>query len=183
MDASKYIWSAMLTQEHTTVIVGKTVTHQHPMTNVSGLFQGSHLNWAALTKEAQAIYMAVEKLPFYLADEYSTLQSDHIPLKQLLKDTILNAKVNNCWVEFNDYNTKFKFIKGVKTCFLIFCPGWEILNWQNKTLPEKEDYGNGYAMFKQLPDKYIKLKPVPWINVSKVDATVIKEERDEDKGI
>ena len=75
----------MLTQEHTTFINGKTVTHQHPITHVSGLFQGNHLNWAALTKEAYAIYiwqlrsypsdwhMAVKKLSFCLADAIITL--------------------------------------------------------------------------------------------------------------
>ena len=53
IDTSRYAWSAMLTQEHATVIDSKTLVHQHPITYVSGLFQGSQLNWTALT-----IYMA-----------------------------------------------------------------------------------------------------------------------------
>ena len=36
MDASKYTWSAVLIQEHTTVIDGKTFVGQHPITYVSG---------------------------------------------------------------------------------------------------------------------------------------------------
>ena len=31
----------------------------HPICYVSGQFRGSQLNWAALTKEAYAIYMSI----------------------------------------------------------------------------------------------------------------------------
>ena len=48
------------------MVEGKTVTTDHPVAYVSGLFRGSQLNWAALTKEAYAIYMSVKKLAFYL---------------------------------------------------------------------------------------------------------------------
>ena len=61
MDASRFAWSAILTQENNTVIDGKTITHQHPITVASGLFQGRQLNWTALTKEAYTIYMAPKK--------------------------------------------------------------------------------------------------------------------------
>ena len=60
-DASKFSWAGVLTQSHTTVIDGKSTTTDHPVTFVSGLFRGSQLNWAALTKEAFAIYMSVKK--------------------------------------------------------------------------------------------------------------------------
>ena len=72
--------STILIPEHTTVIDDKMIMHQHPITYVSGLFQGSQLNWTALTKEAYAIYMAVKKLSFYLADATITLQSKHLLL-------------------------------------------------------------------------------------------------------
>ena len=36
---------------------GKEFSIHHPITYVSGLFKGPQLNWAALTKEAYAIYM------------------------------------------------------------------------------------------------------------------------------
>ena len=43
-------WSAVLAQEHTTVIDEKTLTYKHPITYVSDLFQGSQLNFATLMK-------------------------------------------------------------------------------------------------------------------------------------
>ena len=61
-DASKCGWAGVLTQPHTTTIDGKSTTTDHPVAFVSGLFRGSQLNWAALTKEAFAIYMSVKKL-------------------------------------------------------------------------------------------------------------------------
>ena len=59
-DASKYGWAGVLTQSHTSVIDGKSVTPDHPVTFVIGLFRGSQLNWAALTKEAYTIYMSIK---------------------------------------------------------------------------------------------------------------------------
>ena len=59
-DASKYGWAGVLTQEHTSIINGKEVTTNHPVAYVSGMFCCSQLNWAAMTKEAYAIYMTVK---------------------------------------------------------------------------------------------------------------------------
>ena len=61
MDASKYVWVGVLIQPYTEEIEGKVVTTHHPVTYVSGLFRGSQLNWAALTKEAYAIYICLLK--------------------------------------------------------------------------------------------------------------------------
>ena len=55
-DASKYAWACVLTQEHEQKKDGKVFKINHPITFASGLFKGSQLNWAALTKEAFAIY-------------------------------------------------------------------------------------------------------------------------------
>ena len=74
-------------QPHTTVINGKSTTTDHPVAFVSGLFRGSQLNWAALTKEAFAIYMSVKKLSFYLTDAQILLRSDHKPLEKFLLKT------------------------------------------------------------------------------------------------
>ena len=60
-DASKFAWAGVLTQPYTEEIKGKVVTIHHPVTYVSGLFRGSQLNWAALTKEAHAIYICLLK--------------------------------------------------------------------------------------------------------------------------
>ena len=73
-DASKYGWTGVLTEEHTTLVDGKENTTKHPVTYVSGLFHGSQLNWAAMTKEACAIYMTVKKSPFYITGHDVTLR-------------------------------------------------------------------------------------------------------------
>ena len=68
-DASKYGWAGVLTQRHTSTVNGKEITMDHPVSYVSGLFHGSQLNWAALTKEAYAIYMSMSRnLHFILQD-------------------------------------------------------------------------------------------------------------------
>ena len=77
----------VLIQSHTTDIDGKSVTTDHPVAFVSGLFRGSQFDWAALTKEAFAIYMSVKKLSFYLDQAEITLRSDHLPLKRFLRRT------------------------------------------------------------------------------------------------
>ena len=72
-DASKYAWPCVLTQEYTHEIEGKEQKVLHPIIFMSGLFKGSQLNWACLTKEAYAIYMSVRKLAYYLEDADITL--------------------------------------------------------------------------------------------------------------
>ena len=111
-DASKYGWAGVLTQLHTTVIDGKTITTDHPVAYVSGLFRSSQINWAALTKEAYAIYMSVKKLSFYLTDAEVLLKSDHLPLKKFLQKNTLNTKVNNWAMELEAFNIKFQHVSG-----------------------------------------------------------------------
>ena len=117
-DASKYGWAGVLTQVHTTVIDGKAITTDHPVAYVSGLFRGSQINWAALTKEAYAIYMSVKKLSFYLTDAEVLLKSDHLPLKKFLQKNTLNNKVNNWATELEAFNIKFQHVSG-KTNILV----------------------------------------------------------------
>ena len=66
--ASKFSWAGVLIQKHTADVNGKQITTDHPVAFVSGLFRGSQLKWAALTKEEFVIYMSVKKLLFYLTD-------------------------------------------------------------------------------------------------------------------
>ena len=61
-DASKYAWACVLTQEKTHMVEGKEIKILHPITYMSGLFRGSQMNWACLTKEAYAIYMSIKNL-------------------------------------------------------------------------------------------------------------------------
>ena len=85
---------------------GKLRKILHPITYVSGLFKGSQVNWATLTKEAYAIYMSVKKLSYYLQDADITLRSDHLPLKKFLSKKTLNTKVNNWAIEISSiHNT------------------------------------------------------------------------------
>ena len=82
----------------------------HPVAYVSGLFRGSQLNWAALTKEAFTIYMSVKKLSFYLTDTDVLLKSDHLPLKKFLQKNTLNNKVNNWAMELEAFNIRFEHV-------------------------------------------------------------------------
>ena len=109
-DVSKYGWAGVLTQAHTSMVEGKTVTTDHPVAYISGLFRGSQLNWAALTKEAYAIYMSVKKLAFYLTDADVLLKSDHLPLKKFLQKNTLNNKVNNWAMELEAFNVRFEHV-------------------------------------------------------------------------
>ena len=90
-DALKYAYAGVLTQHNNGT--------DHPITYVSGLFCGSQLNWATLTKEAYAIYMSVKKLSFYIDTAKLTVKSNHLPLKKFLEKNTLNSKVNNWAVE------------------------------------------------------------------------------------
>ena len=113
-DASKYAWSCVLTQEYTHVIEGKEKKVLHPITCMSGLFKGSQLNWACLTKEAYAIYMLVKKLTYYLVDANITLRSEHLPFKKFLAKNTLNFKVNNLAIGVSSFRITFEYIKGIK---------------------------------------------------------------------
>ena len=85
MDASKYARVCVLMQAHDHLIEGKEKTLLHSITYVSGLFGGSQLNWATLTKEAYAIYVCITKLSFYVDDAEITLRSDILLLKRFLE--------------------------------------------------------------------------------------------------
>ena len=79
-DANKYAWAWVLTQAYEHEFEGKKKEIHHPIMYLSGLFRGSQLNWATLTKEAYAIYRSVKKLDPYLDRVVTTIQSDHLPL-------------------------------------------------------------------------------------------------------
>ena len=110
-DASGIGWSGVLTQEYPDE---KGRIKNHPICYVSGQFRGSQLNWAALTKEAYAIYMSIRRLVFYVADADVTIKCDHLPLKKFLMKQTLNSKVNNWAVELEQFNLKLDWIMGSK---------------------------------------------------------------------
>ena len=113
-DASKYAWAGVLTQAHTHAVDGVEKEIHHPVTYVSGLFRGPQINWAALVKEAYAIYMAARKLHYYISNLDTTIRSDHMPLRRFLLKNTKNTTVNNWAVSIEDYQLKFEYIKGVK---------------------------------------------------------------------
>ena len=59
MDASKYAWACVLTQEKTHIFEGKETRILHPITYMNGLFRGSQINWACLTKGAYVSHSSV----------------------------------------------------------------------------------------------------------------------------
>ena len=99
-DASGIGWSGVLAQEH---LDEKGKGKNHPICYISGQFRGSQLNWAALTKEAYAIYMSVRRLSFYVTDAEVTIRSDHLLLKKFLNKQTMNLKVNNWAVELEQF--------------------------------------------------------------------------------
>ena len=139
-DASKYAYAGVLTQS----IDGT----DHPVAYTSGLFRVSQLNWAALTKEAYAIYMSVKKLSFYLDSAQITLRSDHRPLKKFLEKNTMNAKVNNLAVKLESQNINFEFIAGTKNV-LADTLSRQIEFDESIKLPKEEPgYEFGYTPFK-----------------------------------
>ena len=148
-DASKYGWAGVLTQPHTTTIDGKSTTTDHPVVFVSGLFRGSQLNWAALTKEAFAIYMSVKKLLFYLTDAQILLRSDHKPLEEFLLKNTLNSKVNNWAMELKAFNIQFDYIKGSNNILADTLSRLIAIDPDTPTTPEELGYEFGYAIFEE----------------------------------
>ena len=151
-DASKYGWAGVLTQKHTTVIDGKSHTTDHPVAFVSGLFRGSQLNWAALTKEAFAIYTSVKKLSFYLTDAQILLRSDHKPLEKFLHKNTLNSKVNNWAMELEAFNIEFDYIKGSNNVLVDTMSRLVDIDPDTQQHPEGPGYEFGYAVFEEFPE-------------------------------
>ena len=145
-DASKYAWSCVLTQ-YTHDIDGKQIVMNHPITYVSGLFKGSQLNWAALTKEAYAIYRSIKKLTYYLEDAEITLRSDHLPLKRFLQRNTLNTKVNNWAVEISPFKITFEYIKGIKNTLADTMSRLVTLDPDVQLTAEPEGFEYGYYAF------------------------------------
>ena len=154
MDASKYAWSCVLTQEYIHEMDGKTVKILHPISYQSGLFKGSQLNWACLTKEAYAIYMSIKKLDYYLVDADITLRSDHLPLKKFLNKNTLNSKVNNWAVEISPFRITFEYIKGIKNTLADTMSHLVTIDPDTELLPEEQGCEYGYYLFDPLPPIY-----------------------------
>ena len=150
-DASKYGWAGVLTQEHTSVVNGKQVTTNHPVSFVSGMFHGSQLIWAAMTKEAYTIYMTVKKSTFYLTGQEITLRSDHLSLKKFLNHRTLNNTVDNWAVEIESYKIKFVHIAGKDNILTDTLSKLIDIDPDVEQEPELKDYEFGCYTFETLP--------------------------------
>ena len=166
-DASKYAWACVLTQEYQYEKGGKEYKINHPITFASGLFKGSQMNWAALTKEAFAIYSSIKKLSYYLEDADMVLRSDHLPLKKFLQKNTLNSKVNNWTVEISPYRIRFEYIKGIKNTLADTMSRLIQIDPEAKLQPEQEGYEFGYHAFEDMePTEY---------ETNVVDSTTLKD--------
>ena len=150
-DASKHGWAGVLTQEFETEVKGKVLKEIHPVTYISGLFHGSQLNWAALTKEAYAIYLSVKKLAFYITDADITLRSNNLSLRRFLQKNTLNNKVNNWAVELEMYRIRFVHIKGKSNVLADTLSRLISIDPDVKLEPELEGYEFGQYCFEELP--------------------------------
>ena len=133
----------VLTQEYE----DNGVTKYHPVCYVSGLFRGSQLNWAALTKEAYTIYMAVRQL---ITGHNIKVKSNHLPLKKFLEKKTLNVKVNNWAVELEQFKIELDWISGVKNTLADSLS--RLLDMTPETKPTHEPPGEefGVACFEEL---------------------------------
>ena len=166
-DASKYAWSCILTQEYTHEIDGKTAKILHPISYQSGLFKGSQLNWACLTKEAYAIYMSIKKLDYYLVDVDIILRSDDLPLKKFLNKNTLNSKVNNWAVEISPVRFTFEYINGIKNTLADTTSQMINIDPDTELLPEEQGCEYGYYLFDPLPPNYIyHIDDIPEITIT-----------------
>ena len=143
MDALKYAYAGVLTQNSDGM--------DHPITYVSGLFHGSQLNWATLTKEAYAIYMSVKKLSFYIDTAKITVKSDHLPLKKFLEKNTLNSKVNNWAVELESQNITFEYIARIRNTLADTLSRLIEMDENIKLQPEEKGKEFGYFPFEELP--------------------------------
>ena len=150
-DTSKYAWACVLTQEKTHDMEGKEVKILHPITYMSGLFRGSQMKWACLTKEAYAIYVSIKKLAYYLEDADITLRSDHLPLRKFLAKNTLNSKVNNWAIEILPFCITFEYIKGIKNTLADTMSRLIHIDLQVQQESEPEGYEFGYYTFDALP--------------------------------
>ena len=163
-DASKHAWAYVLIQEYQYEKDGKTFRINHPITFASGLFKGSQLNWAALTKETFAIYSSIKKLSYYLEDADIILRSDHLPLKKFLQKNTLNSKVNNWAVEISPHRIQFEYIKGIKNTLADTMSRLIQIDPGTKLQPEQVGYEFGYHAFEDM--KPIKCE----VNVVDIDS-------------
>jgi transposase InsO family protein len=150
-DASKYAWSGVLTQECEHLnIKGEKIPTLHPIVYSSKTLQGAQERWAAMTKEAFAIYMSIKRNDHLLQGASTTVRTDHLPLKRFLLRNTKNDKVNNWAMELQQYNVTVEYIKGTKNCLADALSRLIEHGITEKETPEPEGEEFGYYTFEQL---------------------------------
>ena len=157
-NVSKYGWAGVLMQLYdeinelnqstTDVSTSQRKTVYHPVSYISGLFRGSQLNWAALMKEAYAIYMSIQKLSFYLINADVLIQSDDLPLKKFLRQNTMNSNVN---IKLESYNLKFEYIQGIQNTLADTLSKLIEINPDVTQPTEPPGTEFGYNFFEELP--------------------------------
>ena len=147
------------------IIEGKERKVLHLIMYMSGLFKGSQLNWACLTKEVYAIYMLVKKPTYYLEDAYITLRSDHLPLKKCLATNILKLKVNNWAIEISPFRITIECIKGIKNTLADMISRLIDIDPTTQLESEPEGYEFGYYVF----------EPFTTMSVEEIEEKITKQ--------
>ena len=157
-----------------------TKSVHHPIVYVSGLFRGSQLNWAALTKEAYAIYLSVRKFSFYLTGADILIRSDHLSFRKFLSRSTRNKKVDNWEVELESFNLKFKYIQGIKNTLAVTLSRIIQLDPDVELPTEKQGHEFGYNFLEDLPPvevsevivEGVETKPDPDTFLKDIDLTL-----------
>ncbi len=138
----------------------KAERHLHPITFCSEQFQGSQLNWAALTKEAYAIFHSLHKLCFYTKDAEVTIMSDHLPLKRFLQKNTASAIVNNWAISLEEFRLTFEYVPGKRNLLADAMSRLVAQDLAEPPEPEPFGYEFGKFLFEPTPEsqKYKKAK-------------------------
>ena len=154
-NASKYAWAGVLTQLYQHKDEKGVKEIHHPITYISGLFRGPKINWAALVKEAYAIYISTKTLNYYLHEAATTIRSNHLPLERSLEHKTENSKVDNWSLDIAHYNLQFEYVKGIKNT-LADTMSWLVqLDTAIKQEPELEGYQFGKPLKKKPAEEVV----------------------------
>ena len=97
-DASKKHMAAVLMQQ------GKVVGY------FARSFHGTQLDWAAIVKEAYAVYRGIEHFAVYLTGAQVNLKCDHKPLESFLHGRTKNMMVNRWSLNLQEYDISFGWV-------------------------------------------------------------------------
>ena len=140
----------------------------------SGTFKGSQLNWATLTKETYAIYMAFHKFSYYLEGAKTILRCNHVPLCKFLSGKTMNNKVNNWGSELSNFQIEFQHIRGKHNIMADALSCVKRLGLYTPQEPKPSGREFGYTILEELPPIKVSqiqayAKPVPPQNCDSED--------------